>query len=133
MLFILLSEVATHKQIEYTERDGIKYGFVPSANKRYGFMKFKPGATKPFEKSSGQIVSKFYSTFISNEIVWTLNFINFFSLQYMHVLQGLFTIQTEDGEDDMDPASETTIQKGVRYALVNQSKNTGVIQFEYAA
>lgn len=51
----------------------------------------------------------------------------------MHVLQGLFKIHTEDGEDDMDPASETTIQKGVRYKLVNQSKNTGVIQFEYAA
>lgn len=37
--------------------DGVKYGFVPSKNKRYGFMRFPPGGKKLYEKSSAAIVS----------------------------------------------------------------------------
>lgn len=54
---LYISEATTHKQIEYVEINGIKYGFVPSTNKRYGFMRFLPGANKPYEESSAEIVS----------------------------------------------------------------------------
>lgn len=50
------AEAATHNQIEYVEIDDVKYGFVPSANKRYGMMRFKAGAKKASEKSAGIIV-----------------------------------------------------------------------------
>lgn len=60
-LFLLLSEVANHKQFDYVEMDGVKYGFVPSANKRFGWMRFSPGAKKAHEISSGVIV-RIYTT-----------------------------------------------------------------------
>lgn len=55
---VVFAEVTSQKQIEYIEVDNVKYGFVPSTKKRYGFMRFNPGAKKAYEQSSAEIVSK---------------------------------------------------------------------------
>lgn len=59
-----------------------------------------------------------------------LSFLAF--LQFLHVLQGLFVIRGEDGEIEMEAASDTMIKKGVFYEITNKGEKPGIIQFEYA-
>lgn len=56
LIFYFIAEASNHKQIDYVEIEDVKYGFVASTEKRYGLMRFKPGAKKSYEKSSGIIV-----------------------------------------------------------------------------
>lgn len=55
----------THiNKIEFSEKNGVDYGYVPGSKKRIGFMRFKPGAAKPKVKSSSDVVSYFDCRFV---------------------------------------------------------------------
>lgn len=134
-ILYFIAEASTHKQIEYVEIEGVKYGFVPSKNKRFGLMRFQPGAKKAYEKSTGVIVCvplelhqnhfQFYRSLVNVLFLFSA------CLQILFVLQGCFDIRGVEGEIRLEAASQTVIQNGVFYEITNKGKKTGIIQFEY--
>lgn len=60
-------------------------------------------------------------------------FLSFFCVQSLFVMQGIFCLRDEDGENEVLPCSEVTIPKGASYELKNCGEGIGIIQFTYVA
>lgn len=58
-----MTETSSTQQLDFMERDGVEYAFMPSKTfmPRFGFMRFKPGVSKARKKNSRELVRKFTS------------------------------------------------------------------------
>ncbi|XP_031629097.1 uncharacterized protein DDB_G0283357-like isoform X2 [Contarinia nasturtii] len=100
-------EISSTDKISYMERDGVDYGFIPSASRQtVGFMRFRSGASKVKGPSHEEVE--------------------------LHVLKGEFLIECDDTTMDAFAGCDITVPKGVSYGLKNVSDDIGIIQCTYA-
>lgn len=52
-----MTETSSTQQLEFIERAGVEYAFMPSKTRRYGFMRFAPGVSQARMKNSRELVS----------------------------------------------------------------------------
>lgn len=137
MQFIVLStEISSTNKVDYREWEKVDYGYVPSRNKRIGFMRFEPGAGKCKGPCSAELVScihfEFYFENFSNIKCLLTTPLHYFTFQELHILRGEFKIQSGDIEFEAIAGTDLTIPKDAEYGLVNCGDDIGFIHFTYA-